>query len=163
MTIAEICTCSDVFACSHLQSYPACSHLQSYPQVLRWMATRARAEKRRRLHDLVGISGISDSGLAQIIESLRRNALDEPVTRHHCHQAALDSVRRSDCTLSLPLITGGSWSWHYLLPQTILKEALEGSHAVAEAYRDALARCPNSSRSPWKMIWYFDELLEFFL
>ena len=35
---------------------------------------------------------------------------------------------------------------------------MEGSSAVAEAYRQVLALRPNTIQSPWKMIWYFDEL-----
>jgi len=116
------------------------------------------AAKRRRLSELVGIAGISDSGLALIIENLQRDGIEEPVSRHDCHKAALDSIRSSDRKISLPLVKGGTWEWHYLLPQTIVKESVEGNRAVAEAYREVLARRPNSMESPWHMIWYFDEL-----
>ena len=116
------------------------------------------AARRRRLQERVDISGISDSGLASIIENLQRDAIEGPVSRHDCHKAALRSIRGQDRTLSLPLVNGGSWQWHYLSPQSVLKQMLEGSPAVADAYRQVLALRPNTHQSPWKMIWYFDEL-----
>ena len=116
------------------------------------------AVKRRRLQELIGIGGVSDSALAKIIESLRRDAISEPVRRQDCHTAALDAIRESDRICFLPLLTGGTWNWHYLLPQSVLKETLARSLAVADAYRYALARWPNSSDTPWRLICYFDEL-----
>ena len=58
------------------------------------------AAKRRRLQELVGISGISDSGLAIIIDNLRRDAIEVPVSRHDCHAAALHRIRGHARTLS---------------------------------------------------------------
>ena len=108
------------------------------------------AAKRRRLQELVGIAGISDPGLALVIENLRRDAIEMPVSRHDCHKAALDTIRGSACTWSLPLLKGGSWEWRCLLPQAILKQVLESRTAIADAYREVLARCPNTNQSPWK-------------
>ena len=80
------------------------------------------------------------------------DAIGVPVSRDDCHKAALDTIREHDRTLSYPLTKGGNWKWHYLSPQTVLKEVLEGSTAVAEAYRQVLALRPNTIQSPWKMI-----------
>ena len=116
------------------------------------------AANRRRLQEPVGITGLSDSGLASIIQNLQRDAIEVPVSRHDCHKAALKSVHGLHRTLSLPLVNGGSWRWHFLSPQSVLKHILEGSPAVADAYRQVLALRPNTQQAPWKMIWYFDEI-----
>ena len=116
------------------------------------------AAKRRRLQEIIGIGGVSDSALCQIIGKLRSNAINEPVNRQACNKAALASIRGSQQKLGLPLIDGGTWDWHYLLPQAVLRKSLAESSVIAEAYRDALSRRANSSQSPWSMILYFDEL-----
>ena len=114
------------------------------------MRRQGCAAKRRRLQELVGISGLSDSGLASIIQNLQRDAIEVPVHRRDCHQAALKSVDGLQRTLSLPLVNGGSWRWHFLSPQSVLKHMLEGSPAVADAYRQVLALRPNTQQAPWK-------------
>ena len=116
------------------------------------------AAKRRRLQELIGIGGVSDSALSQILESLRKNPIEEAISRQACNKAALASISGCLQKLSLPLVKGGEWVWHYLLPQAVLQKSLAESSSVAEVYRNALLKRPSSSESPWSLIIYFDEL-----
>ena len=106
------------------------------------------AAKRRRLQELIGIGGVSDSALSQILESLRKNPIEEAISRQACNKAALASISRCLQKLSLPLVKGGEWVWHYLLPQAVLQKSLAESSSVAEVYRNALLKRPSSSESP---------------
>ena len=116
------------------------------------------AVKRRRLQELVGIGGVSDSALARILENLRQNAIQAPVSRQACNRASLAAIRDVEHKLAIPLVKGGTWDWHILLFHQVLRKSLATMPAVAAAFRSALRRRPSNPVSPWRLVCYFDEL-----
>jgi hypothetical protein len=116
------------------------------------------AAKRRRLQDLIGIGGVSDNALTDILGKLRQTPIEGPVCRQACNRAAQDSIRDSVESDDLPLVDGGSFSWKYLSPQRLLRKYIDRSPALASEFRQALRTHPNTCETPWSMILYFDEV-----
>ena len=116
------------------------------------------AAKRRRLQELLGLGGVSDQALSDILERLRAEPVEGNVSRHTCNRAARDSIEDVKETTQLPLVKGGQVKWTYLNPQKLLNKCIGRSPMLASGYEAALQDHPNSSESPWGLIVYFDEL-----
>ena len=116
------------------------------------------AVKRRRLQELIGVGGVSDSALAKILANLRAKPIQEKVSRQDCSRAVQDGCRDLLVSVQVPLASGGEVTWKFLSPQRLVQKCLGRSAGVAAIYREALRRHPNSSDRPWGMALYFDEL-----
>ena len=116
------------------------------------------AAKRRRLQGLIGLGGISDSTLCNLLGRLRENPIEEEIRRHTCHRAAREAIQDVTHKVDLPLVKGGQWAWTYLPPIALLCKMLSRSPQLAGEFKDALQENPNSHANPWGLILYFDEL-----
>lgn len=113
---------------------------------------------RRRLQELIGLGGISDSALCDLLERLSEDPLDGSVNRHTCHRAARDAINDVKHTIELRLAKGGHWTWTFLHPVKLLQKVLKKSSQLSSEFKVALGDHPNTQLSPWGLIWYFDEL-----
>jgi len=116
------------------------------------------ATKRRRLQELAGIGGVSDSALSTTLARLRANPISEPVSRLDVNRACSDSVANLLGFVDLPLASGGMFKWPLLRPDLLLQHTVRSSPAFARAFTEALRTCPSTSENPWSLMVFFDEL-----
>ena len=116
------------------------------------------AAKRRRLQGLLGLGGISDAALTDILNRLQSEPIEQ-IGVHSCRRAARQSIEDVKQSVQLPLLEGGQVTWTFLNPQRLLKKCIERSQRLATAYKETLQHHPNNSECPWGLIFYFDELV----
>lgn len=112
------------------------------------------ASLQRILHS----GGISQSGLATLLQRLRENPV-ECDSLYAVRKANLaDFVAISRATV-LPLTSGSEWTWEYLDPNKLLCLALDRSVQLRNLFTSAMERKPPTPESPWKLVIGFDAFI----
>ncbi len=116
------------------------------------------AAKRQRLQELIGLGGVSDAALTEILEHIRRQPVEARIFRKDCSKTARGSIQDLLQSIDLPLKSGGVFSWQFLNPQRLLRKCVDQNSELAAAFKDALRKHPNNFETPWSLTLYFDEL-----
>ena len=108
---------------------------------------------RRFLHR----GGISVSGLAELLQTLRAHPLTDAGSLHYLRDAnaiMFNMVRRS---IVLPRVGGGTVEWPVADPNKLLALAVSRSPLLKRLYTEAMQRFPCSERCPCRLAIGFDE------
>ena len=118
-----------------------------------------RAAKRSRLLSVAGVGRVSDKGLQEILEAVRREpSLLEDNTDVAAIQRALDSLADSVGTYStLVQEDGTEFRWFHARPAAILSYFMRECPDFARLFDQRLLARPCTPDSPWRMILYLDE------
>jgi len=120
------------------------------------------ARKKQRLDDALSLRtrGVSDVGLErivrklkakpEIIQSFTRNARTDVAT------AVYEQSNTATVELQLPLLTGGSFSWHVLAVDQLMRLFIQKSDAFRMLVADTFAKTGNAR--PWRGVLYHDEI-----
>lgn len=122
------------------------------------MADRKRrrtAEAVKSIRKVLHKGGISLTGLADVVKSLRGQNTDD------CTMRAIQAANSQDFTavrriIRLPLVNGGTLDWELADPCKLLQLALARSPWLQEIFSQA--RRPTSDQ-PWRIVIGFDEFM----
>ena len=111
-------------------------------------------EKRRLISHLLSLRGVSCQAVAQIM-----GKLDNTEPQRWEIRDTLSTQLAAVCTrLPLPLIGGGTFSWHVALPQRLLPFLLKQPGGLSTAYLSAFQAHPCDHARPWRFALYADEI-----
>ena len=96
-----------------------------------------RDAKRQRLAGLVGLKGISTSGLAAVMKRLQEDPV-EPMSARQIDKFIAETYAEVGHTIDLPLVKGGSWAWKVCRLDNLMNFFAKDSAAFREAIISAL-------------------------
>ena len=114
--------------------------------------------KRRKLLDLVGTKGISDSALSAVLQKLRSGEfnLDEGISARTIYREVMKEYEPVECVVKLPQETGPDFDWYVARPDLLM----QGLCKECPAYRNIVrAGVESANGDPLKMVTYLDEVV----
>ena len=123
------------------------------------------AAKRRRLElsgsklqDILHVGGISQNGLAKLLQRLSaQDGASVHTFRRDVRSASKEEFAKREWTVTLKLASGEEWQWSLLDPAATLSTLVERSRDLQALYTDAWRRTPCSQLSPWRVVVAFNE------
>ena len=79
------------------------------------------ATKRRRIQEMIGLGGVSDATIHDILGRLQSNPIEGPVSREMCNRAVRASITDID-SVEAHLLSGGTMKWTHLHPLQLLRK-----------------------------------------
>jgi hypothetical protein len=110
------------------------------------------------LQRILHSGGISQSGLASLLKTLRQNPV-ECDTVHAIRRANMADFIAISRATRLPLTSGREWAWEYLDPNKLLSLALDRSVELNRLFASAMESKPPTMGSPWKLVIGFDAFI----
>ena len=117
---------------------------------------------KRKLADLAGLTPVSQTGLARIIDALRdglpdsssRRTISREIDNNFIVDTPYGAVMQ---TLDFPRRQGLPFSWTACHPGALLTLISHNEDLFSTLLRSTLASTPSTPASPWRIIIYFDE------
>ena len=118
------------------------------------LAGAAKAAKRRRLQNLVGLKGITVEALAEVLKRLHDNP-QEPVGAWTLRQVVDQAFDEVAHVIQLPLVQGGTWDWRVCRLDRLLNFFASKSPLYRKVLGAALVR---SEVNRLNLVLYLDEV-----
>ena len=124
-----------------------------------------RASKRRRALAIARRAGVSDSGLARVLQTLAEEASPvSPLSRKQIAKEERDSLGERTPygqliqPVAVPLTNGKEFAWHICNPFALMHFVCANCPSFAELISQRHRQHSSSPESPWRLIIYQDEV-----
>ncbi len=114
----------------------------------------------KNLRKLLHCGGVTMTGLAELLGSLRSNPVGDVTGTvwylREANRAEFNVLRR---TIVLPRAGGGTVNWELADPNKLLARAIDISPSLSSLYAAALQTFPCRQERPWRLVIGFDEFM----
>ena len=108
---------------------------------------------------LLRVGGISCTGLAPILEKLRKSEVPRFSSRAVLYELNKEYFKELRCSVQVPAADGGELTWIFVDPSKLIATMIAKNRNLQNLFVTAVRRTPPSQRQPWRLAVGFDEFV----